>query len=191
MDCSIASRNLTRSDIDITTLNNNEMNSIYCDWFPNDKRNILFDLCKPIPKEFTDIDFLQPIISTYNCHLALFIKALLDLIRPKLPDSVMQKICELAKVVATPEKFPVMNSRMYTANDLEMTKNSESMHKSEQDEDMEIIEVPIQDKHTEQKDTRQTFGIWQIATEDVDWATCPIGQLPWTQVLPDSVENMI
>ncbi|XP_039758652.1 uncharacterized protein LOC120632729 [Pararge aegeria] len=175
---------INTTDIDMSLKNETEINNLYYHWFPNDKKRAIFlDLRKPVPKEFTNINFIQPIISTYNSYLVFFVKELLSLVRPIIPDSVKVKICQLAKVIASPEKFAVLSSKIYTADDLQISNNSESINESKDNEDIEIIEVQIEGKKND--DTTQKFGIWQNASKNADWMTCPIGQLPWTQTVED------
>lgn len=158
---------------------------------------LLSDMRRPVPKEFTNINFIRPIISTYNSYLVFFIKDLLTLIRPQLPEIVKEKICQLAKVIASPDKFPVTASKIYTADDLVQVNGMESLNESKQDVDVEIVEVQTDDKGIAMEgnverayEHRQRFGVWKVAPKNVDWATCPIGQLlPSTHANSEPMET--
>lgn len=158
---------------------------------------LLSDMHKPVPKEFTNINFIQPIVSTYNSYLVFFIKDILALVRPQLPEIVKDKICQLAKVIASPDKFPVTSSKIYTADDLVKVNCMESIDEPKQNDDVEIIEVQTDDKGIAMEENiecadehRQRFGVWKVAPKNVDWATCPIGQLlPRTCVNSEPMET--
>ncbi|XP_045775947.1 uncharacterized protein LOC123874558 isoform X2 [Maniola jurtina] len=179
------------ADTDIMSKDEKELKSLYYHWYPNYKKRTLFlDLHKSIPREFTNINFIQPIISTYNPYLVLFIRDLLTLVRPQLSDSVKTKICKLAKVIASPEKFPVMSPKIYTSDDLDPANNLDSINESKHYEDVKIMEVQMESKNKVDKDgSKQKFGVWQLASKNASWATCPIGQLPWTQLTNEPMES--
>lgn len=128
----------------------------------------------------TNIIFIQPIVSAYNSNLTYFIKDLLHLVRPCLPGIVIDKICNLAKVVACPEKFPVTSSRIYTVDDLKCIDPISSS-----DSLCEVLECnKIDDavdaiKNNTNEECQEKFGIWQVASNNFDWSLCPLGQLPW------------
>ncbi|XP_045775946.1 uncharacterized protein LOC123874558 isoform X1 [Maniola jurtina] len=180
-----------KADTDIMSKDEKELKSLYYHWYPNYKKRTLFlDLHKSIPREFTNINFIQPIISTYNPYLVLFIRDLLTLVRPQLSDSVKTKICKLAKVIASPEKFPVMSPKIYTSDDLDPANNLDSINESKHYEDVKIMEVQMESKNKVDKDgSKQKFGVWQLASKNASWATCPIGQLPWTQLTNEPMES--
>ena len=188
-----------RTAINESILNDEKkIKSLYYQWYPNEKDNILFlDLRKSVPSDMTNMTFIQPIISTYNPNLTYFIKDLLHLIRPCLPTAAIDKICNLAKVVACPEKFPMTSSRIYTVDDL---KSADSMSSSVSNDEKNVAKecnkeqnkrnVSMDHDHISlNKDGNQkVFGIWQMAPNNQSWGTCPIGTIPW-QLHAESMET--
>ncbi|CAH2087056.1 unnamed protein product [Euphydryas editha] len=169
---------LYESDIqDLSVKDKKDLYSLFYHWFPNKKKSLLIDLRKPVPKNITDIKFIQPIISTYNPNLTYFIQDLLDLVQPRLPKSAINKICRLAKIITSPEVFPVVSSKIYTVEDIKTKDVSDVSNTVNENEVLEINTKEIE--NTIAETGHQKFGIWQISTGSHAWSTCPIGQLPW------------
>ncbi|XP_028027545.1 uncharacterized protein LOC114241030 isoform X1 [Bombyx mandarina] len=152
-----------------------ELKALYRHWFPNYKSGIVFDLNKPIPMELQNIHFIQPIISTYNPFLNYFVKEILHLVEPPLPDIVTNKICELAKLISTPlQNFVTSSSRIYTIDDIKSSQDTIDLTESLQNE-QELNEC-------KSKGTYQGNGIWELVSDHFQWSACPIGKLPCSYV---------
>ncbi|CAH1637370.1 unnamed protein product [Spodoptera littoralis] len=107
---------------DKTSKKRKDLKRLYEHWYPGSsiKNTLLLDLHKSVPAELQDISEINPIITAYSNYLTYFISDLLDLLEPNLPTMVSQKICTLAKLISTPEKFPITTtSVIYTVDDLE------------------------------------------------------------------------
>ncbi|XP_028165223.1 uncharacterized protein LOC114356316 [Ostrinia furnacalis] len=156
---------------------------LYHHWFPNEKTSgLLLDVHKSVPAQLTNIEFLQPIISTYNPFLKYFIKDLLNLVEPLLPKVVTENICQLAKLISSPEKFPSASPKIYTVEDLQMADYDKHLDSIEQkeitSESNETMDVDV----THIAKTQMTaHGIWRLASGSHSWSSCPIGVLPWQQ----------
>ncbi|VVC86800.1 uncharacterized protein LOC126973082 [Leptidea sinapis] len=163
------------SEIDLQDRNSKELLNLYFHWYPNDKRHLLLDLSQPVPQQFTNMKFLQPIISTYNPYLKYFIKDFLLLIRPELPSHIVDKICTLAELIGSPEKFPVESSKIYTVDDLQKKQNTDSI---------DIVHVESGECFVIDKTNSHltAFGLWKKSSEVYNWSSCPIGLLPWQQM---------
>ncbi|XP_050349854.1 uncharacterized protein LOC126773175 [Nymphalis io] len=166
----------------VSLKNKKEINSLFYHWFPNKKKSLLLDLHKPVPKNLTNITFIQPIISTYNPNLTYFIKDLLYLVQPCLPISIIRKICKLAEVVASPEKFSAVPPKIYTVEDLKTTDDADSSTIIINDDEM----IDVNTTHENSiEECDQIYGIWQSSSKNHSWSTCPIGQLPWQLNQPE------
>lgn len=153
-----------------------DLKQLYQHWFPSNKEKcLILDLQKPVPEQLTDISYIQPIIAAYNPYLIYFVRHLLNLIEPSIPNSVAERVYKLAELISTPEKFSPTASTVYTADDLKPP--------SEHEEDIEITDViqPEQVDVTQQKDNQDIAitGIWKLAPSNHNWSSCPIGILPW------------
>lgn len=137
----------------------------------------MLDLQKPVPKELQDINYIQPIITAYNPFLIYFIRNLLNLIDPSIPNSVAERVYKLAEVISTPEKFPSHADIIYTEDDLKSA-NEDQVNSEEITEDIQLTEKCVPKSVQE---NQVTNGIWRLASKNHDWASCPIGQLPWQQ----------
>lgn len=161
---------------DKTSKKRKDLKRLYEHWYPGSsiKDRFLLDLHKSVPEELQDISYINPIITAYNNYLTYFIHDLLDLLEPNLPTMVSQKICTLAKLISTPEKFPVTTtSVIYTVDDLE------------ESDDVMIVEN-TEEEECRKEDTGSRPGvqseinsIWKLAAKEFDWSTCPIGKLPF------------
>lgn len=156
-----------------------DLKQLYRHWFPsNTGDNLILDLQKSVPGELQDINYIRPIIAAYNPYLTCFVKNLLDLLQPSLPDFVAGRICALAQLISSPDKFPMSSlSTIYTVNDFNMTG------------DVMIIDS-VQIEHTEQnkqQDNQDQMmnSIWRLASAEHNWSTCPIGQVPWQHNMVD------
>ncbi|XP_063368012.1 uncharacterized protein LOC134656418 [Cydia amplana] len=156
-----------------------ELKLLYKHWFPNEKQSgLLLDLHKGVPSEWMDIKFIQPIISAYNPYLIYFIKPLLDLVEPGVPKINIDKICNLAKIISTPESGPAHSTKVYTIEDLQSGQTSRVVAQDPDSDCMEICEEEILDNTTVCEEEFQT-GIWQRASSNYNWSLCPVGILPW------------
>ncbi|KAL4710991.1 hypothetical protein ACJJTC_017956 [Scirpophaga incertulas] len=157
-----------------------ELKSLYYHWFPNDKIDgLMLDMLKPVPVEFTDIYFIQPIISTYNPYLKYFIKELCNLVEPSLPASVTNKIYKLTELISTPENFPMKSSTIYTMKDINDEKSFDeksNQTKTDNDDQNKQEEMIVEENLTE---FVEMYGNWKLSTDNHNWASCPIGLLPW------------
>lgn len=159
---------------DKTSKKRKDLKRLYEHWYPGSsiKNRLLLDLHKSVPAELQDISEINPIITAYSNYLTYFISDLLDLLEPNLPAMVSQKICTLAKLISTPEKFPVTTtSVIYTVDDLE------------ENDDVMIVENTEQECGNEDTINRpgthpEINSIWKLAANELDWSTCPIGKLP-------------
>ncbi|KAJ8718437.1 hypothetical protein PYW08_002674 [Mythimna loreyi] len=176
------------TDNDIISKKRKDLKNLYEHWYPGTslKNLLVLDLQKPVPEELQCINYIQPIISTYNHYLSYFISNLLNLLVPKLPAEVAERICTLAKLISSPEKFPMTTSSViYTAEDLQMGNDDIMIIEDVQQEDLE---------NSEEKDNGkgQQFisnSIWKLASNDYDWSACPIGRVPW-QNNTENVDEM-
>ncbi|XP_072938369.1 uncharacterized protein [Epargyreus clarus] len=153
-----------------------DLRSLYYHWFPSDKNSaLILDLQKALPGDLTNIQFLQPIISSYNPYLTYFIRDLLNIIQPQLPRTIIDNICKLAELIAFPEKFPAKSSKVYTIDDLKTNDVTNSVGTGCKD-------LPSEAIHNN-KDNKQVGldanGIWKNAQQNEFWSSCPIGKLPW------------
>lgn len=162
-------------DSDGSSNKKKDLKQMYFHWFPNEKATgLVLDLHKQVPTKITDINFLQPIISSYNPYLTHFVNDLLVLVEPKIPREVSGKICKLAKLISAPDKFPVQFSpaRIYTVADVKAV------------DDIEISDVSVLEDNTELSIGRDSAeyitGIWKIASKK-SWSSCPIGLVPRQQ----------
>lgn len=163
--------------MDIESKKKSELRSLYHHWFPNDKtRGLLLDMQKSVPVQLTNIEFLQPIISTYNPYLKYFIKDLLTLVEPCLPMSVTENICQLAELIASPDKFPLASPKIYTVDDIQMENHGKHF---EQQQDKTSKFNDTMDVDLTKTATQTVNGIWKLSTESHSWSLCPIGILPW------------
>lgn len=147
---------------------------MYFHWFPNEKATgLILDLQKAVPTKLTDINFLQPIISTYNPYLTYFVHDLLELVEPKLPTAVSDKICKLAKLISDPDKLTVQFSqnKIYTVADLKAADGISDVS------ELKDYNEPL----IEMDDEECITGIWKIASKQ-SWSLCPIGQVPQENV---------
>ncbi|CAK1581123.1 unnamed protein product [Parnassius mnemosyne] len=163
-----------------------DLKTLFYHWFPNEKGcGLLLDLNKPVPKDLTDINFVRPIISSYNEYLTYFIKDILNLIEPQLPSLITEKICKLAKMISSPSKFAGNStpSKIFTVDDIKAAT-----------EDSFIIDIEANTKLSDNQEVnvssnlfgsevtsagQMSYGIWQIVAKHHDWSSCPIGKLPW------------
>lgn len=150
-----------------------DLKVLYHHWFPNEKLDgLVLHLQKPPPSKLTDINMIQPIISSYNKYLTYFVKDLLNLLDPRLPKQVCEKICKLTRLISAPEKFPVQPSeKVYTVEDL----------KSEESVVYESITRETVDVSLDCTQHQYIDGIWKIAAKH-NWGSCPIGKVPWQHV---------
>lgn len=139
---------------------------LYHHWFPNEKNSFILDLQKPVPSKLTDINYLKPIISSYNPYLIYFVQDLLILVEPRLSKTLTHKVCKLAKLISAPEKFPVsLNSeKIYTVDDVKMNDDDEIVT-----DQVEVLENEDAIPH------EVVEGIWKMASNKFNWAICPIG----------------
>ncbi|CAH0687837.1 unnamed protein product [Spodoptera exigua] len=161
---------------DKTSKKKNDIKKLYEHWYPGTsiKNRFLLDLQKSAPEELQDISYINPIITTYNNYLTYFINTLLDLLEPNLPRVVYQKICNLAKLISTPEKFPVTaSSAIYTVDDLEANDDVMIVENVEEKECGKEEAVNRSSEHP-----KIINSIWKLAANEFDWMTCPIGKLP-------------
>ncbi|KAJ2949672.1 hypothetical protein O0L34_g15598 [Tuta absoluta] len=158
-----------------------ELKLLFRHWFPNEKNtSLLLDLQKSVPYELTNINFIQPIISAYNPNLTFFIKDILCLVEPNLPKSTANKICTLAKLISSPDKFPVGSSQIFTVEDLRKAKDvSQNLMQQDIDSDSDVICEFDSRNYSSMDLPRNT--IWMLAATDCGWSSCPIGILPWQQ----------
>lgn len=134
---------------------------------------------KPVPRNLMDINFVQPIISAYNPYLTYFIWDILNLVEPPLPKATADKICNLAKLISSPEGFPCTSSKIYTIDDLKMAEEPIRVEEGS-DSDVEMtVEMNTRPDGLSSEEVRNS--IWKLASADHDWSTCPIGDLPWLQ----------
>ncbi|RVE54298.1 hypothetical protein evm_001125 [Chilo suppressalis] len=152
-----------------------ELKSLYHHWFPNEKvKGLVLDMQKPVPLLLTDIQFLQPIITTYNSYLKYFIKDLLNLVEPRLPKIVTENISNLAELISSPDKFPAKSSKIYTVDDLMEHDNKTS--------DNGICDIPMKIVlPTEEIQQHMSYGVWKKCSKTHNWSSCPIGLLPWQE----------
>lgn len=146
---------------------------------------LLLDLQKPVPRELMDLNFIRPIISSYNINLTYFVRNLLDLVVPHLPKATTVKICKLAKLISSTETFSTVSSRIYTVDDLR--KAQEHSMDDDNDSDCQILYDDIE-MTGDNNAGRTAHGIWQLASNNFDWSTCPLGLLPWQQKLNDNAQ---
>lgn len=147
-----------------------DMKQMYFHWFPNEKvTGLVLDLHKPVPTKLTDVNFWQPIISSYNPYLTYFVNDLLMLVEPKIPQEVCSKICKLAKVISAPDKFPVEFSpaKIYTIDDLKAGEDIDIPEVSMGNDFYESVEPGAKD---------YISNIWKIASKR-NWSSCPIGEV--------------
>lgn len=130
------------------------------------------------------MNFIQSIVSIYNPYLTFFIRDLLCLCQPPLPKQVISKLCQLADLLAFPEKFPIVSSKVYTEKDVDIgstiSRNLSKQQSKQVEIDNETMEVEV---------TNESCGIWQLAPDSCAWSTCPIGILPWQ--LSQNTEHQI
>lgn len=165
------------TDVDKMSKKRKDLKQSYEHWYPGSNLGnaLVLDLQKPVPEELQDITYIQPIISTYNNYLSYFISNLLDLLVPKLPAIVAERICTLAKLISSPEKYPmVLSDTIYTTDDVEML---DGVVITEIFED-EVLEANQEDDNGK-KQQQMVTGIWRLASNEYNWSTCPIGKLPW------------
>lgn len=137
---------------------------------------LLLDLQTPVPKELMNLSFIKPIISSYNSNLTYFVRDLINLVEPHMPKATINKICKLAQLISSPDTFPSVSSKIYTVDDLNKVQNRSI--DDDNDSDCQIFDDEMNaDNNTDQT----THGIWQLASSDFNWSTCPIGVLPWQQ----------
>ncbi|XP_041980884.1 uncharacterized protein LOC121734377 [Aricia agestis] len=161
---------LKNKSSNVISKDEDELKSFYYHWYPSEKNKcLLINLSKPIPKNLTNINFIQPIVSTYNPYLTYFVNPLLGLVRPQIPSEISEKICNLATLIAFPGRFSVVSSKIYTAEDIKNNSDNCSNNFSDNANAMDVDEIS---KFHED-------SIWQLAPQDCDWTTCPIGLLPW------------
>lgn len=154
-----------------------ELMALYHHWFPNDKaKGLLLNMHKSVPVQLLDINFIKPIISSYNPYMRYFIKDLLNLVEPTLPISVSNKICQLTELISSPEKFPMISSKIYTVEDINSQDQCVSNDKREPSvEFIDPMEVDTQNNQV------SNFGIWRLSSRNCDWSLCPIGGLLYEQ----------
>ncbi|XP_049872015.1 uncharacterized protein LOC126370927 [Pectinophora gossypiella] len=161
--------------------NRKELILLFHHWFPNEKLSkLLLDLQKPIPQELMNIHFIQPIISAYNPNLTYFIKNILNFVKPSLPKPTVDKICTLAKLIASPESFPLTASRIYTVDDINMEDKASASADNMNDSDSDVI-CESDNKPETSKDPSTSSISWKLASCEHKWSSCPIGLLPWQQ----------
>lgn len=165
-----------------------DLKHLYEHWYPGSslKNALVLNLQKPVPEELQDINYIQPIIAAYNHYLSYFISNLLDLLEPKLPGVVANKICTLAKLIASPDKFPMTPSTIiYTAEDLQTTSDDVMIV-----EDIPNVVVELTEEKDKGKEQQQMLNsIWKVASNVHNWSECPIGKVPW-QLKTVNVEQM-
>ncbi|CAB3244551.1 unnamed protein product [Arctia plantaginis] len=158
--------------------NKKDLTKLYHHWFPSPKKNnLMLDLQKAVPRELQDINYIQPIIAAYNPFLVYFIRNLLNLIDPSIPNSVAERVYKLAEVISTPEKFPSPANVIYTEDDLKSV-NEDLVNSEEITEDIQLTEKCVPKSV---RDSQVINGIWRLASKNHNWSSCPIGQLPWQQ----------
>ncbi|CAG9790873.1 unnamed protein product [Diatraea saccharalis] len=161
---------------DVQTKTNEELRSLYHHWFPNQKVNgLLLDMQKSVPSQLKNIQFLQPIITTYNEYLQFFIKDLLNLVEPKLPNIVTDNICNLSKLISSPNNFQAgtVSTKIYTIEDLTVEEVNKSLGNNKCDSSTGILSTSIE------KPMSTSIGIWKQSSGHHDWTKCPIGLVPW------------
>ncbi|XP_068622765.1 uncharacterized protein [Battus philenor] len=151
--------------------------------FPNEKgRGILLDFFKPVPNDLTDINFVLPIISTYNEYLVYFIKDILNLINPKMPPNMKERIHRLAKLISSPRKplSQPVTSKVFTIDDVKAATEDTCFIDMEPYDICETLQSN-NGTHVNPSPMQQICGKWQLALTEHDWSKCPIGTLPWEQ----------
>ena len=179
------------TDADSISKKRKDLKKSYEHWYPghNLKEVLVLDLQKPVPEELQDVSYIQPIISAYNHYLSYFISNLLDLLVPRLPDIVAERICTLAQLIASPEKFPMTPlDTIYTIEDLEMENEDVMIIENVEDEVLEANQE--EGKKEEDAPQQLVTGVWRLASNKHNWSTCPIGTLPWKQHNTKNVEEM-
>ncbi|CAG9566198.1 unnamed protein product [Danaus chrysippus] len=171
-----------------STSRSKDLKSLFYHWFPNERNcHLLLDLNKPVPKDLTNINFIQPIISTYNEYLTCFIKDLLNLVRPQLPQPVVIKLCELAKAISSPKKIK-RPSKIYTVDDINL--NGDTMKDDcvivIDDNPKDVVEEIIEVKP--KCVNKQKYGVFNLASHEHAWSNCPIGLLPWQQTPAEQMD---
>ncbi|KAJ8714512.1 hypothetical protein PYW07_002737 [Mythimna separata] len=165
------------TDKDRISKKRKDLKNLYEDWYDTSLKNsLVLDLQKPVPEELQDINYIQPIIAAYNHYLSYFVSDLLNLLVPKLPTLVAERICTLAKLISSPEKFPMTTSSViYTADDVQMGNDDIMIIEDVQEEDLE------QNKQKDDGKVQQQMlnSIWKLASNDHNWSVCPIGKVPW------------
>lgn len=164
--------------METTTKKKSELRSLYHHWFPNEKtKGLLLDIQKSVPKELMDIKFLQPIISNYNPYLKYYIKDLLSLVEPSLPNVVTTNICHLAELISSPDKYPIGSSKIYTVDDVS-GKDGLVLYDQNDKTDMEVDQpMDIDMNANAMKQCTAHSGIWELSSL-AGWSTCPIGLVP-------------
>nr|XP_021201101.2 uncharacterized protein LOC110384231 [Helicoverpa armigera] len=151
-----------------------DLMQLYEHWYPGShiKNVLVLDLLKPVPEELQDIKFIQPILSQYNTQLSFFVANLLDLLVPKLNFFTAKRICLIARLIASPDKFPFpLSSTIYTADDVQ----GEYIDICEQYGRRVVTVVP----KIREPPAKFVNFIWNEASDEHDWSTCPIGKVPW------------
>lgn len=163
---------------DFESKKRNDLKLLFHHWFPNEKvHGLLLDLRKPVPRELMDLNFIRPIISCYNLNLTYFVRDLLNLAAPSLPKATTDKICKMAKLISSPEAFSSASSKIYTVDDL----ISGQQHSVDVDNDSDCQIYDDIEMNRENNPHRTAHGIWQLASNELNWSTCPLGLLPWQQ----------
>lgn len=159
-----------------------DLKQLYHHWFPRTRgKNIILDLRKPVPNQLLNINYIQPIVATYNPYLIYFVKNMLNLIEPPLPTEIEERMLKLVELISSPEKFSSTPSNVvYTADDIKLDDNS--------DNDVEIVDVItekedfiIEQQENVADNQMMVKSIWKLASKNENWSSCPIGQLPWQQ----------
>ncbi|XP_037971500.2 uncharacterized protein LOC105381277 [Plutella xylostella] len=171
---------------DLTHEKKKELASKYHHWFPNEKSCLLLNLQKGPPVELTDINFIQPIITSYNPYLTYFIKDLLNLLQKLLPRPTVNKICSLADMISNPDKFSTSLSKVYTVDDLQSAIENHPVAVEESDSD--CVEIHEEVEENTEEPQLVPGGIWRLAPRAHSWFTTPIGLLPWQVNTP--IESM-
>lgn len=129
-----------------------------------------------MPKELLDLNFIRPIISCYNLNSTYFVRDLLNLVEPHLPKATIDKICKLAKLISSTDTFSSVPTKIYTVDDLE-----KAQERSVDDNDSDCQIYDDIEMNEDNNTSQLRHGIWQLASKDFNWSSCPIGLLPWQQ----------
>ncbi|KAM3965628.1 uncharacterized protein ACR2FA_000470 isoform 1-T1 [Aphomia sociella] len=169
---------IKKNATDIQSKKRKELKSLYQHWFPNEDRNcLLLDLQKSPPSQLLDLNFVKPIISEYNPYLKYFITDILHLVEPQIQKSIKTKILNLANLISSPEKSISSTLKIYTVDDLKQeNKGSINVIKpyAEPNDWNQTLDTEMVNQESQEP---SKVGIWKLSTKEINWSTCPIGQI--------------